>query len=131
MATQRLSVNITWRCLLKSTAKVSSRYLHPGIINLPLRVVVTTDRQPGGSMSRGRCLLAWWKWFRAYGKHPGTAEKRALCFNPSLKSADFEERFVGNSSSCWDKKLWVFTMEFLPCLYCVLPVFCIKENYKR
>ncbi|CAK9048244.1 unnamed protein product [Durusdinium trenchii] len=32
-------------------------------------------------------------------RHPGTAPQRALCFNPSLRVTDFEERFVGTKSS--------------------------------
>ncbi|CAJ1362436.1 unnamed protein product [Effrenium voratum] len=31
----------------------------------------------------------------AKGKHPGTAEQRALCFNPWVAKEDFEERFIG------------------------------------
>lgn len=47
----------------------------------------------------GRCFLAWRRWYFAYGRHPGTAQQRALCFNPSVQAADFEERFIGKASS--------------------------------
>ncbi|CAK9048293.1 unnamed protein product [Durusdinium trenchii] len=47
----------------------------------------------------GRCVLAWRRWLLACGRHPGTAPQRALCFNPSLRVTDFEERFVGTKSS--------------------------------
>ena len=46
----------------------------------------------------GRCLLSWRRYLKAYGKHPGTADKRALCFNPSMRPSDFEERFIGKTS---------------------------------
>jgi len=34
---------------------------------------------------------------RAKGKHPGTAEQRALCANPTVQKQDFEERFLGTA----------------------------------
>ena len=54
----------------------------------------------GWTLFSGRCFLAWRRWYFAYGRHPGTAQQRALCFNPSVQAADFEERFIGNASSC-------------------------------
>lgn len=35
----------------------------------------------------------------ARGKHPGTAEQRALCFNPAIQKEDFEERFIGTKEA--------------------------------
>eukprot|EP00439_Symbiodinium_sp_Y106_P030520 s1079_g3.t1 len=42
----------------------------------------------------------------AEGRHPGTAEQRALCYNPSLRQEDFEERFIGKADL--DSKVFDF-----------------------
>ena len=79
----------------------------------------------------GRCALAWRRWLLAYGRHPGTAAQRALCLNPSLRPTDFEERFVGSTSSpsaqrrCFASFGFAFSWHFLTNCYFFQNVTCV------
>jgi len=71
------------------------------LFDIPFRPVISPIPFVEADWNRsGRCFLAWRRWYFAYGRHPGTAQQRALCFNPSVQAADFEERFIGKASSC-------------------------------
>lgn len=94
--------------------------LPPGTppIVLSLAALLTLRQRAGRLTAAGQALLAALPFLAlrlrgirrrlqaAEGRHPGTAEQRALCYNPSLRQEDFEERFIGKADL--DSKVFDF-----------------------
>mmetsp|Transcript_62815 Transcript_62815/g.147337 ORF Transcript_62815/g.147337 Transcript_62815/m.147337 type:complete len:706 (-) Transcript_62815:25-2142(-) len=82
---------------------------------LSLAAVLTLKLKTGQLTAAGKALLAALpllalrfkraveKQKAALGRHPGTAEQRALCYNPALAREDFEQRFIGKAADLADR----------------------------